>query len=57
MVNGKPVRLADHKAELVAEGLTVTRDELRQMVADGKKPAGTPTKIGNTLVYPTPHFA
>jgi hypothetical protein len=55
-VGGKPFKLTDHKAELQKLGLTVHRKELKEMCKAGGKPNGTPRKVGNTLVYPAPHF-
>ena len=56
MIAGKPFVLDHHRKELNSLGLTGYKKELADMVKAGKKPSGTPRKIGNTLVYPVPHF-
>ena len=55
-VKGKPFKLADYKAKLQELGLTVVKPELQAMRKAGKKPSGSPRKVGNALIYPTPHF-
>ena len=55
MVNGKPFRLADHRDELLREKLTVAHPQLAE--ERGKKPPGTPKKVGSMTVYPARHFA
>ena len=55
-VNGKPFKLEDYKARFERLGLTGPKKELADMRKANGKPKGTPRKIGNTLVYPAPHF-
>ena len=56
MVNGKPWRLADHKDELTAEGLTSKPPLLVKLTGAKKPPPGKPKMVGSTLVYPKPNF-
>ena len=56
-VAGKPFVLKDHQSQLQTLGLTVPKPELAALRDAGKKPPGTPRKIGGAMVYPVPHFA
>ena len=55
-VKGKEFALADHQQDLERLGLTRRVPELGEMLRQGRKPQGTPKKVGNVDVYPTPHF-
>ena len=57
VVNGKPFKVREHWARLKRLGLITHKKELAALRLAGGKPPGTPTKIGQTLVYPVPHFA
>ena len=56
IVNGKPFKLDDYRLELNRLGLTGVKPELIAMCKAGKKPEGVPRMVGQTLIYPTPHF-
>ena len=56
-VDGRPFKLAEHRAALVEAGLTVFRPELQNEGNEGRPPPGIPKNIGGVLVYPAQHFA